>query len=448
MKKIIVLIIDVLIVLASIWLSFQVLNYFNQLSNYAQNIDAFYNLIPYIISIYLVVAYVFGMLNLQTKSITENLYTIFLVTIGLTTSIMAMIYLSREEAEAYPRSVIFLSPVIYYIGLMVWRITVQKLYIKSHGQRRIIIIGEKNEKINDVLNKKFKNFYSITNEYPQWEDNILKTFPEIDDIIITDSVSFDERNRIILLNNDYPLVNIYIVPRISDISLINSRLVPFGDIAMQSVGKLYLKPEELIVKRFMDITISILLLIICLPFMAIIALIIKLDGGPVLFIQERLTRGGKTFQILKFRSMTTDAEKNTGPILAEQGDKRITPIGKILRATRLDELPQLWNILIGDMSLVGPRPERPVFAKEIEEGIPEFKYRLNVKAGLTGFAQIMGKYNTDFKQKLNYDLHYINNFSIFKDILILLQTIKVIFWKEHTEGVKSNTSQQLKNINH
>ena len=123
-------------------------------------------------------------------------------------------------------------------------------------------------------------------------------------------------------------------------------------------------------------------------------------------------------------------------MLSVQKDKRITTIGKFLRATRLDELPQFWNILKGEMSLVGPRPERAFFAEKIEEVIPEFKYRLNVKAGLTGLAQISGKYNTDFRKKLLYDLYYINNFSIFKDFLILLQTIKVIFWKEHTEAAR------------
>lgn len=134
--------------------------------------------------------------------------------------------------------------------------------------------------------------------------------------------------------------------------------------------------------------------------------------------------------------MVPNAEKLSGPKLSEQNDHRITRLGKFLRFTRLDELPQFWNILKGDMSIVGPRPERPFFAEKIEQEIPEFKYRLNVKAGLTGLAQIYGKYNTDFKQKLQYDIHYINNFSIIRDILIMLQTINIIFWKENTEGIK------------
>lgn len=419
------------------------LNYFDQLSNYSQNIKAFYNIAPYIIPVYLIVAYVFGMLNIQKKSITETLYTIFLVSIGLTVSIMAMIYLFREPAEAYPRSVIFLSPIIYYLGLITWRIIVQKLYIKSHGKRQLIIIGDENNEIEQIINLKYKKFYTIKEKYKNWHENISQEFHKTDDIIITDTVSLKDRDRIILLNNDYPSLNIFFIPRISDISILNSKMIPFGDIATQHVGKLYLKPEEKIAKRIVDIIISSALLILTTPLMLIAAIIIKIDRGPVLFTQERLTRGRKIFKMYKFRSMTVDAEKHTGPTLSLQNDKRITPIGRILRSTRLDELPQLWNILIGDMSLVGPRPERPIFADEIEKTIPEFKYRLHVKAGLTGFAQIMGKYNTDFKQKLHYDLHYINNFSIFKDILIMIQTIKVIFWKENTEGVQSNTSQQL-----
>lgn len=139
--------------------------------------------------------------------------------------------------------------------------------------------------------------------------------------------------------------------------------------------------------------------------------------------------------------MIPDAEHHTGPVLSDKNDKRVTRIGKFLRITRFDELPQLFNILSGDMSLVGPRPERPYFTEKIEQAIPEFKYRLNVKAGLTGLAQVMSRYNTDVRQKLQYDIYYINNYSIFRDILILLQTVKILFIKDYAAGVENDAEE-------
>ena len=170
--------------------------------------------------------------------------------------------------------------------------------------------------------------------------------------------------------------------------------------------------------------------------MAVVAIVIhRYDGGPALYRQVRLTRDGETFEILKFRSMRVDAEKDGVARLAAEGDDRITPVGKIIRACRLDELPQLINILRGDMSIVGPRPERPEIAAQYEEEMPEFALRLQVKAGLTGFAQVYGKYNTKPYDKLEMDLLYIAQQSIWQDIKLIFVTVKVLFMKESTEGV-------------
>ena len=166
-----------------------------------------------------------------------------------------------------------------------------------------------------------------------------------------------------------------------------------------------------------------------------IAVMIKLsDHGPVFYSQERLTKDGKCFKILKFRTMIVDAEKETGPIKAGEKDPRVLPVGRFLRATRMDELPQLINILKGDMSMVGPRPERPELARIIAKNIPEFEYRLKVKAGLTGYAQVYGRYCTTSYDKLKLDLTYIRNYSIIMDFKIMLMTPKVLLIKESTEG--------------
>lgn len=167
------------------------------------------------------------------------------------------------------------------------------------------------------------------------------------------------------------------------------------------------------------------------------------DHGPVFFKQKRLTIGGKEFYVYKFRSMIVDAEKDGVARLATKNDSRITPVGKVIRATRIDELPQLLNIFKGDMSVVGPRPERPEIAKEYEESIPEFAYRLKVKAGLTGYAQIYGKYNTTAYDKLKLDLMYIESYSILEDLKLILATFKIVFTKESTEGLEEGQTISL-----
>lgn len=180
-------------------------------------------------------------------------------------------------------------------------------------------------------------------------------------------------------------------------------------------------------KRMGDICMAIGLFLLSFPIMCIISIFIKMDSpGPVLFSQERLGKNGKPFLIYKFRSMKIDAEKD-GPQWATEDDNRCTRVGKILRKSRLDELPQLWNILDGDMSFVGPRPEREYFYKEFERYIPGFKNRLIVKPGLTGLAQVNGGYDLKPEEKILYDMEYIENQSIFLDIKCILQTVKLVF---------------------
>ena len=204
-----------------------------------------------------------------------------------------------------------------------------------------------------------------------------------------------------------------------------------------------LTPAQRVAKRCMDIVLSAIALLITSPAFLAVAISIKLeDGGPVFYKQKRLTRNGREFEILKFRSMIVDAEKYAGAVLATEDDPRITKTGKVIRATRLDELPQLLNILKGDMSIVGPRPERKVIADEYCKDIPEFAYRLKVRGGLTGYAQIYGKYNTSAYDKLRLDLMYIENYSFLLDIKLIILTMRIIFSKESTEGIDKAQENQ------
>lgn len=195
--------------------------------------------------------------------------------------------------------------------------------------------------------------------------------------------------------------------------------------------------DQRFVKRAMDIVLAVILLLVLWPFMLLTALAIYLyDRGPVLYKQTRCSLYGKEFSIYKFRSMITDAERDGVARLAGKSDDRITPVGKWIRKTRLDELPQLLNVLRGDMSFVGPRPERPELVREYEKDLPEFDYRMHVKAGLTGYAQIYGKYNTVPYDKLKLDLYYVEHYSLWQDIQLLILTTKIVFSPDSTEGVK------------
>ena len=192
-------------------------------------------------------------------------------------------------------------------------------------------------------------------------------------------------------------------------------------------------------KRLIDFTLALVALIVLSPVMLVTAIAIWAeDHGPVFYRQVRLTRNGREFKILKFRSMRVDAEKDGVARLAGENDIRITRVGHIIRACRLDELPQLINIFLGDMSVVGPRPERPEIAKQYEETLPEFSLRLQVKAGLTGLAQVYGRYNTEPYNKLQMDLMYINEMSFLKDLQLILATIRILFVKESTQGIASD----------
>ena len=240
-------------------------------------------------------------------------------------------------------------------------------------------------------------------------------------------------------------IRFYLLPKITDVILMGAEELHVFDSPMMVTREYCLTVEQRIVKRCIDVSGALVLLILASPFMLITAIAIKLyDGGPILYKQVRCTLDQREFYIMKFRSMRTDAEKDGVARLAQKNDDRITPVGKISRKCRIDELPQLVNILKGDMSFIGPRPERPEIIVQYLEVMPEFAYRMKVKAGLAGFAQVYGKYNTSPYDKLKLDLTYIENYSIMLDIKLMLLTLKILFWPDSTEGVETEQITALR----
>ena len=236
---------------------------------------------------------------------------------------------------------------------------------------------------------------------------------------------------------------IYFTPRLEDIVVLGCQPKHLLDTPLFRYDYVSYKKSEYKLKRIFDIVFSLVLLVIASPFMLFTAIAIKMeDGGPVFYKQDRCTKDAKVFEIYKFRSMIVDAEKD-GFVPCTSGDKRITKVGKIIRMTRIDELPQIINILKGDMSFVGPRPERVEHVEKYTKDLPEFSYRMRVKGGLTGYAQIYGKYNTSAYDKLRLDLMYIENQSLLLDLKILMLTFKIMFIPESTEGFSEEKSKKL-----
>ncbi len=264
-------------------------------------------------------------------------------------------------------------------------------------------------------------------------DKICEEISKFSAVVIND-VTAQVRNDILKFCYKNQ-ISCYVVPKITDVIMRGANNMSLFDTPIFVVKGTGLNIIQRAVKRFMDIVLCLIAMIPAAPIMLIVALAIKIeDGGPVFYKQKRATIGSKEFEILKFRSMIVDAEKEGISIPATGDDPRITKVGKVIRATRIDELPQILNILWGDMSIVGPRPERIEHVEEYTRQIPEFEYRLKVKGGLTGYAQIYGKYNTSAYDKLRMDLLYIENYSLLLDIKLVLTTVRIMFSKESTEG--------------
>lgn len=328
---------------------------------------------------------------------------------------------------------------IDFLVIVGWTQIYQWFYGRIFPPRKMLLISGRRsdyhlaEKINSREDK-----YEIcrTINIQQGIHFLEKEILKYDGIIFGDIPSH-ERNLLLkyCFSNS---IRTYNVPKISDILLKSTVELNLFDSPLFLSRNEGMTIEQLFIKRLVDIIGALIGIIVAAPLFFVISFLIKItDKGPVIFKQARLTRDDEVFYIYKFRTMIQEAEKDGVARLAEEGDSRILPIGHFLRRTRLDELPQLFNILRGEMSFVGPRPERPELVEAILKDIPEFAYRTKVKAGLTGYAQIYGKYNTTSYDKLKLDLTYIRNYSFILDLKLIFMTPKIMFMKESTEGVKT-----------
>ena len=380
-------------------------------------------------------AYMFGYSRVRTLVLSQIIAQFFSV---------AIVYLAVSTAWYRFDNPLALTCLLVpqFLLDVIWTWTGDKLYFKIHPLTKTLLVyrtpGDK-RRFGTIAGKPMERLYKITKEL-----EFDGSYSEIKDLlagygaIFVAGINSDCRNEILKYCEETGTSGFFL-PHIGDAIMKGAKHIPSFDSPVLYVERKVLNAEYAFAKRIFDIVSSIIGLILMSPFLLITALCIKIyDGGPVFYRQVRLTKDGREFKILKFRSMRVDAEKDgVARLSSGENDDRITPVGRWVRKCRLDEFPQLWNILKGDMSVVGPRPERPEIAEQYCETMPEFKLRLQVKAGLTGYAQIYGKYNTDPYEKLEFDLMYMNSMNFLMDIRLCFATFGVLFSSESTEGVEA-----------
>lgn len=412
-----------------------------------------FNFRPYVISApFITVAAliyfdVFGLLKFYRKSLQEMALTLLKSIFLLSITTVTITYYLR--GFSFPRLILVIAPVFQFILLLIWNGTVLSVRKKFSVDLRLMVIGERSElktiieKVEHSLRKaKLHIHYVIPSDEIE---KAFKRLKDVDEVFISDNVSDEDKMKVITECLALKKT-VYIVPRLFEISLSSARMVQFEDMPAFMVDRLGLTVEQRFFKRLFDIVLSLFGIVITSPLMIIIAILIRATSkGPAIYRQTRITVGNREFKMLKFRTMYENAEEKTGPVLSSDDDPRVTKVGRVLRNLRLDELPQLFNVLKGDMSFVGPRPERPFFVEQYSRDIPEYIHRYLVKAGMTGYAQIYGKYDTSAVDKLKYDLLYIRDYSLMLDIKLILQTIKVLLGEKAVyQGAESAHGRPVK----
>ena len=404
---------------------------------YEGNLNAYLSVfIPFIVII-IFVAHLYDLYRMDNCiTYIDIIYRSFqTVTLGY---FIVVTYVFYSRAFAFPRTVILISWFLNVGGIASWRIIFKLITSAVIKPTNTLIIGTNNDA--KLIAHEFERYssknYKITGHLPFPKDGIVdELISSIEANIGKNDVRFIIISTNHLTRNDittlflkfYPMgIRMAIHPSLYEILTGNIELKQIAGIPLLDIkiGEKY--PWYNLIKRVIDILFSFLSLLLLSPLLLLCAIAVKLDSkGPVFYTQERCGKDGRIFKIIKFRTMYTDAEQK-GPTLAKENDPRVTRVGSFFRRSHLDELPQFFNVFMGDMSVVGPRPERPFFVKQYIKKFPAYPMRLIIKPGITGLAQVHGRYDTTIDNKLKYDLVYINNMSPLLDLKIIILTIKSV----------------------
>lgn len=419
---------------AGLFLAFQ-LRFKGNVPDY--NIEPFWDIAPWLGIATIVIFSGLGLYERRRNGYMSVLRAVLTGVTGIFLITLALSFWLR--GFAFPRSVLLLSVILQALLISLWRYACWYLEKKMHGRRSLLIIGsgEEKEKLLEQVIDLPRGWFQVRQvlDYASIEQ-LDKWLGQVDAVLLAPTITREQRSRL-LTDCRRAGCDVFWVPDFYDILMLNARLEQLSDLPVMEVKEIGLTALQRSIKRILDVALALLALVITAPITVLCPIFIRLSSpGPTFYAQQRVGRGQRIFRLLKFRTMVEDAERETGPVFAMDNDPRITGIGKFLRSTRLDELPQLINVLKGEMSIVGPRPERSVFVDEFGQIYPEYHYRHVVKPGMTGFAQVVGKYTTSPEDKLKFDLYYIRNYSLLLDLKIILQTIPVLFTRESANGIK------------
>ncbi|MCK9477913.1 MAG: sugar transferase [Firmicutes bacterium] len=439
-----VIAVDIFLVLLSSKLSERVLRWpMDENALEAVSISLFIATICYVCCIiFMLYTYEFYTKTIRAKF--ENLLSVAITVLISTFLTVIVQFVFSSKLKPAPVLFFLLMPVFLFVFIASFKMILLYIEKKIEGSLKLLVIESKD--VENSLAKKIK--YSYLDLYESWyvlidvndqgeiDSLINETFKEYESIFISPDIPVGLRDSLISKAVEQNKT-IYLLPDFYGINIMNNETVQFDDTPALKIKPYGLSKMQRFIKRAFDIVVSLTGLLIALPIFVVVPIMIKLDSkGPVIYKQPRVTRDQKDFNVYKFRTMHEDAEKYTGAVLATENDPRITKVGRLLRSMRIDELPQLLNILLSHMSVVGPRPERTVFVEQYLKTVENYDKRFFVKAGLTGLAQVYARYDTSVDDKVLYDLIYIRDYSFFKDIKIVLLTVKTVFVRENAKGVQ------------
>jgi exopolysaccharide biosynthesis polyprenyl glycosylphosphotransferase len=357
--------------------------------------------------------------------------------IGLT--LFSILFAFWTKAFIFERSIFLAAPFFQLLLLFSWRILYWRLEQWIRGQQKLLVIGGRSEveqALDKIMHLPQGLFEVIKVLEPEKIDQCAEWLLQADAVMIAGSLNLEEKNRVIRDSLDRN-IEVFIIPDLYEITLTRASMTQVHDTPVIECRDLQLNFLQQFTKRAFDL---VFVFIVALPALVLLFLTVPAirltSTGPAIYAQERVGLRGRLFTLYKLRTMIVEAEEESGPVFSSEEDDRVTPVGRFLRAARLDELPQIYNVLRGDLSIVGPRPERPYFVELFQQEMPEYKLRHLVKPGITGLAQVAGYYATNTHDKLRYDLYYLSDYSLFMDLRILLLTIPTLFNREAALGIK------------
>lgn len=442
LSKLVLFIGDMVIVAVSAWLA---MNLVIAYSEVVLDLELYQRMLMIMISVVGMLVIFDGLLSLRRKKYLEVIIDLAVAMAKMFVVMMAISFFLREFA--YSRSILLLATVLQFTGMAVWNGLWWRFEQNQLVTRRVMIMGNADENHHLIALLRTNSYLKdhVKCVWPDYTNGEWKRFiDDIDLVILSADMELTHKSEMLY----WCQVNkkqVFIIPNFYELYCSKVDLDKIDDIPIFRPS--YLRPttEQRIMKRLLDVFVASTALFIMLPLFLVVAVAIKLDSqGPVFFSQRRVGENEKEFDIYKFRTMCEDAEKQTGPVLATVDDPRITRVGRFMRATRIDELPQLLNVLVGEMSIVGPRPERAFFVEMLKKELPEYVHRHNVKPGITGMAQVCGNYSTSPYCKLVYDLIYIQQCHVLTDVMLMLKTVKVLVSPKHSKGVDKKEAEPVR----